>query len=104
MPRHVKRTVVARRMWGRGKLGEWLRNAGQRVNSWLKSTKALSRAGDFALQSGLVPPQYRAMLGSAVDLAKSKGYGRRRRVTAPYLGQGLRLAGGSLRLAGARSW
>ena len=93
--------IVGRRLRGRGKLIDWMKNAGARVNTWLKSSKALSRAGDFALQSGLVPQQYRAILGNAVDLARSKGYGRRMR---PYRGKGVNLAGGALRLAGAHSW
>ena len=103
MPRHAVRgrVLVGRKMRGRGKFIDWVKNAGQKVNSWLKSSKALSRAGDFALQSGLVPQQYRAILGNAVDLARTNGYGRRGRV---YRGRGIGLAGGSLRLAGARMY
>ena len=103
MPRYAVRgrVLVGRKMRGRGKFIDWVKNAGQKVNSWLKGSKAISRAGDFALKSGFVPQQYQALLSNAVDIARTNGYGRRGRV---YRGRGIGLAGGALRLAGARMY
>lgn len=82
---------------GRGKVLNWLKKAGKNVNAWLKKTHALSRAGDFLLKQGLIPPQYSTQAGLALQGLKTAGYGKKKRS-----GRGLGLAGGALRLAGAR--
>ena len=91
----------ARRMRGRrgrGKVLNWLKKAGKNVNNWLRKTHALSKAGQFLLKEGLVPAQYAPQAAMALQGVKMAGYGRKKK----RYGRGLGLAGGALRLAGAR--
>jgi len=97
-PRKPARRMRGRR--GRGKVWNWLKKAGKSVNHWLKKTHALSKAGDFLIKQGLVPPQYAPQATMAIKAAKLAGYGKKKK-TRRY-GSGLGLAGGALRLAGAR--
>ena len=102
-PRKPARRMRGRR--GRGKVLNWLKKAGKNVNAWLKKTHALSKAGGFLLKQGLIPAQYAPQAGLALQGLKMAGYGNRgygkKKQTRRY-GSGLGLAGGALRLAGAR--
>lgn len=75
-----------RRMRGGG-IGDWLRKA----HDFIKKNKLISRAGSAL---GNLHPGF----ARAGQVAKVLGYGRRRR----HMGGALGLAGGALRLAGAR--
>jgi len=90
---------------GRGKVLNWLKKAGKSVNKFLKRSHLLSKAGQFLLDQHLVPPQYAPQASMAIKAAKMAGYGSRgygkKKQTRRY-GSGLGLAGGALRLAGAR--
>jgi hypothetical protein len=94
--RKPRRRMRGRR--GRGKVGAWLKKAGKSVNAWLKKTHALSKAGQFLLKEGLVPAQYAPQAAMALKGVQMAGYGRKKK----RYGSGLGLAGGALRLAGAR--
>jgi hypothetical protein len=96
-PRKPARRMRGRR--GRGKVLNWLKRAGKSVNKWLKKTHALSRAGDFLLKQGIIPAQYAPQAAMALKGVQMAGYGRKKKTR---YGSGLGLAGGALRLAGAR--
>jgi hypothetical protein len=108
MPRKIttRRPAVGhRRMKGRGKILEWIKGAIPKVDGWLKKTQLLSKLGNFASSTGLVPAQYQGLLTGATSGLQKLGYGRRMgRGKRMYCGRGIRLAGGALRLAGARDW
>ena len=73
---------------------DFLRRAGSKINDWLKSTKIVSTVGPSLVR--YLPPAWQGAAEKAIDFAKSRGYGRRRRY-----GRGIGLAGSGLRLAGA---
>ena len=92
-----------RSLRGRG-LWSWLKKAAVNVHRFVKKHKVLSRAGRFIGSTGIVPPQYAGGLAAATTVADKLGYGRRARANR-LAGRGLHsLAGGSLRLAGARRY
>ena len=103
-----KPTTRQRRMRGRrgrGKVLNWLKKAGKSVNHWLRKTHALSKAGQFLLKEGLVPAQYAPQAAMALKGVQMAGYGKKKRGVRSNkmrYGSGLGLAGGALRLAGAR--
>ena len=79
-----------------------------KANQFLKKTQLLSNVGSV-LNKTVVPMPYRGIGDRVIDFAKSKGYGRRKikrvrssfmRVNRP-MGGSLRVAGGSMSLAGA---
>jgi hypothetical protein len=79
----------------------WLSNAAAKVSPFLKQTGLISKAGNMIGQSGLVKnPMLQSLLAGATNQAASMGYGRRR----ARRGMGIKLAGGALRLAGARRY
>ena len=77
-----------------------------KANQFLKKTQLLSNVGSL-LNKSVVPMPYRGIGDRVVDFAKSKGYGRRKikRVRSSFMrvnrGGSLRVAGGSMSLAGA---
>ena len=83
-------------MRGRGAVWDWIKGAAGKVNNFLRENKVISKLGDAF--SHLIPAQYQGVAQAGLAGAKALGYGRRRRRT----GRGYRLAGGALRLAGAR--
>ena len=97
----AKSTRKPRRLAGRGRIIDWVRRTAPKVNAWLQKTKVLSRLGDLGI--GFVPQQYRPLADTALAAAKTARYGRRRSARAMY-GRGVGIAGGALRLAGARSY
>ena len=68
---------------GRGKILDWIKNAGSKVNDFLKKTKILSK-----ISSNFVGNPYGAAANTAIS---ALGYGRRR--VGGNLGHGLRRAG-----------
>jgi hypothetical protein len=82
---------MPRRMKGRGKFKDFLGKA----NNFLKKSQILSKLGNayskYGSNFGL---PYTTQIGQAADVAKTMGYGRRRRVRR----------GGALRPAGARRY
>lgn len=90
-----------RSLRGRGKVLDWLKGAAKSVHGFVKKHKLLSRGGDWLQKSGMVAdPKLSAALGLATKGAALAGYGRRK----ARIGMGVRLAGGALRLAGARRY
>ena len=73
----------SRRKVGRGKILNWLRNAGSKVNDFLKKTKILSK-----ISSNFVGNPYGLAANTAIS---ALGYGRRR--VGGNLGHGLKRAG-----------
>ena len=90
-----KRGRGKRGMRGRGAIWDWVKSTAGKVNSYLRENKVLSKVGDALI--GIVPPQYQTAANLGLQGVKLAGYGRRRKT-----GRGYRLAGGALRLAGAR--
>lgn len=82
-----------RPMKGRGINSQKVLNWLKKVNTKLRSSKFLSRAGKSYGQSGLPGAIYAGKVG---EVASKFGYGRRRR-----RGGALRLAGGGLGLSGS---
>ena len=85
-----------------------------KANEFLKKTKLLSTVGNV-LNNSVVPMPYRGIASKVIDFGKSKGYGRSRKIRRKMnmvkpgrlnvinrgmLGQGLRLAGSGISLAG----
>ena len=68
---------------GRGKILDWIKNAGSKVNDFLKKTKILSK-----ISSNFVGNPYGAVANTAIS---ALGYGRRR--VGGNLGHGLKRAG-----------
>ena len=66
------------------------------MNQTLRSKKYVSRGLHGALKSGLVPAAHLDTVRRAHEISRLMGYGRG--------GSGIRLAGGALRLAGARKY
>ena len=90
-----------RSLRGRGKFLDWIKGAAKTVGGFLKKHQILSKGGNWLQQSGIVnDPRLKMALGAATSLAKKAGYGRR----SARRGMGVRLAGGALRLAGARRY
>ena len=85
---------ITRRVLGRG-VKDFLKKA----DNFLQRTKLLSNVGS-ALNSTVMPMQYRGIADKALDYARSKGYGKRKIVYKR--GGALTSAGGSLRPAGGR--
>ena len=85
---------ITRRVLGRG-VKDFLKKA----DNFLQRTKLLSNVGS-ALNSTVMPMQYRGMADKALDYARSKGYGKRKIVYKR--GGSLRPAGGALMSAGGR--
>ena len=83
---------ITRRVLGRG-VKDFLKKA----DSFLQRTKLLSNVGS-ALNSTVMPMQYRGIADKALDYARSKGYGKRKIVIKR--GGSLRPAGGALMSAG----
>lgn len=86
-----------------------------KANDFLKKTQLLSTVGNV-LNNSVVPMQYRGIGSKVVDFARSKGFGRSRKIKRKMnmvpagrigvinrrmLGQGLRLAGSGLMVAGS---
>ena len=84
---------ITRRVLGRG-VKDFLKKA----DNFLQRTKLLSNVGS-ALNSTVMPMQYRGIADKALDYARSKGYGKRKIVYKR--GGALTSAGGSLRPAGS---
>ena len=68
---------------GRGKILDWIKNAGSKVNDFLKKTKILSK-----ISSNFVGNPYGLAANTAIS---ALGYGRRR--VGGNLGHGLKRAG-----------
>ena len=83
---------ITRRVLGRG-VKDFLKKA----DNFLQRTKLLSNVGS-ALNSTVMPMQYRGIADKALDYARSKGYGKRKIVYKR--GGSLRPAGGALMSAG----
>jgi hypothetical protein len=86
-----------------------------KANQFLKKTQLLSTVGNV-LNNSIVPMQYRGIGSKVVDFAKSKGFGRSRKIRRKVnmvpagrigiinrgmLGHGLKLAGQGINLAGS---
>ena len=77
-----------------------------KANQFLKKTQLLSNVGSL-LNKTVVPMPYRGIGDRVIDFAKKSGYGRRKikRVRSSFMrvnrGGSLRVAGGSMSLAGA---
>ena len=87
-----------------------------KANQFLKKTQLLSKVGDV-LNNSVVPMQYRGIGSKVIDFAKSKGFGRSRKIKRKVnmvkpgrigvinrgmlKGQGLKLAGQGINLAGS---
>ena len=69
---------------GRGKILDWIKNAGSKVNDFLKKTKILSK-----ISSNFTGNPYGAVANTAIS---ALGYGRRR-VCGNLNGHGLKRAG-----------
>ena len=90
-----------RSLRGKGKVWDWVKGAAKSIHGFVKKNKLLSKGGNWLQQSGLVnDPRLATALSMATKGASMAGYGRRR----ARLGMGVRLAGGALRLAGARRY
>ena len=80
-----------RGMRGKGKVLDFFKKNLPKVNDFLRKTKALSKIGRFV--EGVVPAQYKGVVGTVSGSLDKLGYGYPR-------GRGRR--GGALRLAGMR--
>jgi hypothetical protein len=90
-----------RSLRGKGSALNWIKNAAKSIHGFVKKNKLLSKGGNWLASSGLVnDPRLKMALAGATSLASKAGYGRRR----ARMGMGVRLAGGALRLAGARRY
>ena len=90
-----------RSLRGKGAAWDWIKNAAKTIHGFVKKNKLLSKGGNWLQQSGLVnDPRLKMALSGATSLASKAGYGRR----SARRGMGVRLAGGALRLAGARRY
>jgi hypothetical protein len=90
-----------RSLRGRGKVLDWLKGAAKSIHTFAKKHKLLSRGGKMLQESGLVNnPKLATALALATKGADLAGYGRR----TARRGMGIRLAGGALRLAGAKRY
>lgn len=90
-----------RSLRGKGAAWTWIKNAAKTIHGFVKKNRLLSKGGNWLQQSGLVnDPRLKMALSGATSLASKAGYGRR----SARRGMGVRLAGGALRLAGARRY
>lgn len=62
---------------GRGKVGDWLKNAAKKVGGFLKKTQLVSKLAPVV--SGALPGVAGKAVTAVGDYARSQGYGRRRR-------------------------
>lgn len=62
---------------GRGKLGDWIRNAAGKVKGFLQKTKLISKVAPVI--AGAVPGLGGTIAGKIGSIAAAHGYGRRRR-------------------------
>ena len=86
--------MPSRRMRGKGKFKDFLGKA----NNFLKKSQILSKLGNaYSKYGGNFGLPYTQQIGQAADVAKTMGYGRRRRVRK---GFGLYAAGGKMRRGG----
>lgn len=87
-----------RSLRGRGKVWDWIKGAAKTVGNFAKKHQLVSKGLGWLQKSGIVSnPLLSSAVGLASKGASMAGYGRR-------MGRGVRLAGGALRLAGARRY